>query len=52
VVERGDGAGFALEALQPFRVRCDVGGKDLDRDVAPQPRVARPVHLAHAAGAE
>ena len=28
------------------------GRQDLDRDLAPEPRVARAVHLAHAAGAE
>ena len=27
-------------------------GEDLDRDVAVEPRVARPVDLAHSAGAE
>ena len=33
-------------------VRREPGRQDLDRDVAPEPRVARPVHLAHPAGAE
>ena len=32
--------------------RASSGRQDLDRDVAREPRVARPVHLAHAARAE
>ncbi len=50
--ERGDGARLALEA----RVRRCVGGepfrKNLDRHFAVQPRVARPVNLAHPSRAD
>jgi hypothetical protein len=49
VVERGDCPGLALEALQPLRVRGHVGGKYLDRHLAPETRVPRPVDLAHPA---
>ena len=52
VVERGNGARFALEAGEPSGSRANGGGQHFDRDVAAQPRVARAVDLAHAAGAE
>jgi len=47
MVEAGDGAGLALEALPERGVGSEVGGKDLDRDGALEPRVARAVDLAH-----
>ena len=30
----------------------EIGGQELDRDIAIEPRVARPIHLAHAAFAD
>ena len=45
VVQCGDGACLAAEAL------AERFFGNFDCDVAPQPRVARPVHLAHSAGA-
>jgi hypothetical protein len=33
-------------------VREPLGGKDLDRDLAAQARIARAIHLAHAPGAD
>ena len=50
--ERGDGLGLALESGERFGVAGELVGQDLDRDVALQPRVARPVDLAHPARAE
>ena len=47
VIERGDGLGLALEALERLR-RGRVGGEDLDRDQPVEARVARAVDLAHA----
>ena len=50
--ERGDGLRFALEARAAIRIAGNAGRQDLDRDVAIEPRVARAVDLAHAAGAD
>ena len=52
MVQRGEHPRFALEAREPIRVARDRARQDLDRDVAPELRVARAVHLAHAARAE
>ena len=52
VRERGDRLGLPLEALQGGRVPRQVGRQDLQRHVAVELRVARPVDLAHAADAE
>ena len=50
--ERGHRAGLALEARERVRVGGHGRRHDLDGDVAFEPRVARPVDLAHAAGAD
>jgi hypothetical protein len=50
MVERGDRARFTGEALQPRRIIRHVRGQNLERHVASQPRIVRPVHFAHAAG--
>ena len=52
VVERRQHLGLALEARQAIGVEHERVGQDLQRDVALQRRVAAPVHLAHAAGAD
>ena len=52
MAERRDDAGFALEARKRLRVVGETLGKNLDRDVALQPRVPGAIHLAHSAGAE
>jgi hypothetical protein len=52
VVERARGPGLVFEAAPPVGVRLRVGPDDLDRDVAPEPRVTRAVDLAHASRAE
>ena len=48
VIEGGDGAGLALEALAKLRPVGDVRGQDLDGDGALEARVAALVDLAHA----
>ena len=50
--EGGDGFGLALEARERGGVRREALGKDFDRDVAVELRVARAVDLSHASGAE
>ena len=50
--ERRDRAGFALEARERLGVIGKLLGKHLDRNLAAEAQVFRPVHLAHAAGAE
>ena len=52
MIQRGEHARLALEAREPVGVARERARQDLDRDVAPELRVARAVHLAHAAGAE
>ncbi|MBE3073715.1 MAG: hypothetical protein IMZ75_02035 [Actinobacteria bacterium] len=43
---------FALEPREGNRVRRQRLGQDLDRDVATEFRVPRPIDLAHAARAD
>ena len=52
VRQGSNGAGLALEAGESARIVRDVVGENLDGDVAPQPRVARAVNLAHTARAQ
>ena len=52
VVERGDAPGFPSEALQTVSVQRERIGKNLQRHITIQLRIARPVDLAHAASAE
>ena len=52
MVQRGEHSRLALEARKPIRIARHCARQDLDRDVAPELRVARAVHLAHAARAE
>ena len=52
MVEGGGRARLLLEAADAVRAGGDLGGKDLHRDLAPQPCVAGTVDLAHAAGSE
>src|SRR5262249_53787333 len=52
MIEGGDGAGFALEAGLPLRVSGSGVGQDLERYVAPEPRIARTVDFSHPARAE
>ena len=52
MIERGDDARFALEALAEVRIGSQGRGEDLDGDDAIEAGVARLVDLAHAAGAK
>ena len=52
MVQRGEHLGFALEARQAFGIERELLRQNLDRDVAIQLRVARAIHLAHAARAD
>ena len=52
VGELGDRLGLALEALAGFGRGREVRRQNFDRDGSLQPRVARPVDLAHPARAE
>ena len=52
VREGGHGLRLALEPLAGGRVRRHARGKNLQRDLAAQPRVLRPVDLPHPALAE
>jgi len=46
------GIGFQLEAVQALRIGRERCRQDLDGHVAFEPRIARAIHLAHAAGAD
>ena len=46
MIQRGDGAGFPIEAL------AELLGADLDGDYSVEPRIAGFVHFPHAAGAD
>ena len=48
VIQRRDGAGFALEAFAELRIRCNVRGQDFDRDGAIEASVAGFVDFTHA----
>ena len=48
----GDGAGLAIEPVAHRRVGERAGGHCLDRNIAPQARVVRAIHLAHSAAAD
>jgi hypothetical protein len=52
VRERSDGLRLPLEASTPIWVGRDRVGQDFNRHIAAEPRVARPVDLAHTPGAE
>src|SRR4029453_9810167 len=50
--QRGDGLGFAIEPRQSFGSARAEFGKNLYRNFSLEPRIARSVDLAHAAGPE
>ena len=52
MIERGEQARFAFEARAPVRIASEHRRQQLDGDIAPEPRIARTVHLTHAAGAK
>ena len=52
MIERGEHFGFTLESRESFVIQGDGGRQDLDGDVAPEPRIAGAIDLAHASRAE
>src|SRR5688572_20002402 len=52
MIERGDGAGLTLEPLAELRPGRGLSQNDLYRDNTIEARVARLIHLAHAAFAQ
>ena len=52
VVQGGQHLRLALEPRQPLGVGGEHRRQDLESHLAPQPRVARAIHLAHAPGAQ
>ena len=50
MVQRGEDLRFALEAGEPIGIGREHVRQDLDRDIAPELRIARAIDLAHAAG--
>ena len=48
MVERGQCLCFALEACLVFRILSERVWKDLDRNLAPEARIAGTIHLSHA----
>jgi hypothetical protein len=47
VIKRGEHTRLTLKSGESFEVASDGGRQHLDRDVAIQLRVSRPVHFAH-----
>jgi len=52
MVQRREHVGFALKSHDPLSVARERFGKDFQRNIALQLRVARPVDLPHPAGAD
>src|SRR5690606_34274131 len=52
VRERRDSSGLPFEPAAPVGVLSELRGKNLDGDIAPQPRVSRPIDLTHSAFAD
>src|SRR6266540_2645138 len=52
MVQSGCRPGFLLEPREPVGVLRELGWKNLQRDLAAEPGVARPVNLPHSARTE
>src|SRR5438552_3841031 len=52
MVQGSEDLGFAAESCETLGVVCERLGENLQRDVAPELRVMRAIHLAHAARAK
>ena len=52
MLERSQGAGFALEPRHPFGIGGEFSRQDLEGDIPAQLGVGGPENLAHAAGAD
>ena len=52
MIDGGERFRLASEAVEPSAIACDIGWQHFEGHVAPKPRIARAIDLAHAAGAE
>jgi hypothetical protein len=52
MIQRGKHLRFTTETCESFRIVRKRGWQDLECDLAPELRVLRAIHLAHAAGTE
>ena len=52
MIQRGEDFRFALETREPIGIGRERRRQDLDRDLALELRVGRPIHLPHAAFAD
>ena len=52
MIDRGDGAAFALEAVAKVLVRCEFAPQQLYGNGAAQARIDRAIHLGHTAFSE
>ena len=52
LVQRREHPRFAFEARESIGMPGELGWQNLDRDIAPELRVVRTVHFAHAARAK
>src|SRR5687767_3207774 len=52
MIDLRDESRFTFEACESIRIVREGGRQNLDGDFAPEPRIARPVNLAHAAVTE
>src|SRR5438034_4736149 len=52
MIQRGERLRFTLKPRKAVGVACEGLGQDLDRHVAIQSRIARPIHLPHPAFAD
>src|SRR5207245_6918489 len=52
MIQAGDRLCFPLKPLLPLRICRHIFRQNLDRDVPPEPRILRAVHLAHPASSE
>ena len=48
MIERGEQLRLPVESHHPLGISCRVRVEHLDRDLAVQSGVARPIHLSHA----
>lgn len=52
MIQRGNVSRFLLETGEARRIRGEIWRQDLERDVASEPRVTRPIQFAHSAAPE
>ena len=52
MIEGGERARLPLETRAPYRISGVLVGEDFERDISPETRVARAIHLTHAAATD